>query len=347
MLQLYPLRFIPVYKHHLWGGSRFRSVLGRELATDRPYAESWEISDHPAGQSIVQSGPLAGTALGDLMKSCGSQILGRHYPRPRFPLLLKYLDADQRLSLQVHPDDALAAKLGLSDPGKTEAWYIVHAEPGSSIWCGFQRPARPEDLRAAIAAGRLDDWLYRFQPAAGQCLFIPPGTIHTLGDGVLVAEIQQTSDTTFRLFDWNRLGPDGNPRQLHVDQGLLAIDYQRTAVQPVQARRLRNLTALSGDPPQGDRALSEPPSANCGHVDRLVDCDKFILDRWRLEGRASIGGDDRCHLLTVIQGAMQLAGDWAEHPLAVGQSCLIPAAIGPVCATPGSMPVVFLDAYLP
>jgi len=325
MSRLYPLRFVPIYQQYIWGGRRLETVLGRHLEQDGPYAESWEVSDHGHQQSIVETGPLAGAPLGRLVAERGEELLGRHHPQPRFPLLLKYLDADKPLSVQVHPDDHLAARMKLSDPGKTEAWCVLQAEPASEIWAGLSQPADRTTLARAIADGVLERYLHRFQPAVGDCVFLPAGTVHALGAGLLVAEIQQTSDNTFRLYDWNRLGSDGKPRPLHVDQGLEAIDYDQGPVGPER-------------PQPTDRA----------HVERLVACEKFILDRWEFSSPQTAGGDGRCHIVTVLRGSIGVEGDPSGQRLRRGRTVLLPAAVGPVELTPSDgQPAVLLDAYLP
>ncbi|MHC4399821.1 MAG: type I phosphomannose isomerase catalytic subunit [Planctomycetota bacterium] len=325
MTALYPLRLTPIYKDYLWGGTKLGRVLGRTLEPGKAYAESWEVADLEVGQSIVGEGPLAGVSLHELVVDRGKELLGRHRPQPRFPLLLKYLDANKRLSVQVHPNDALAARMGLSDPGKSEAWVVLQADSESRIWAGFNRPVDRETLREAVAGGKVERVLDRFHPEPGQCLLLPAGTVHALGEGVLVAEIQQNSDATFRLFDWNRVGPNGKPRALHVEEALEATDYRQRSVRP-----------------------QRPRSTDRPHVERLVQSDKFILDRWRISSSQEAGGDDGCHILTVLEGAVTLAGDPCQRPLGLGQTVLIPASAGAISVTPHeNAPATLLDAYLP
>lgn len=324
MERLYPLQFRPLHKRAIWGGRKLASLLGRPLGPSEDYAESWEITDHGDDQSVVADGPLAGTTLHHLVQHRGAELLGRHHPQSRFPLLLKFLDAQQRLSVQVHPNDAQAASMHLGDAGKTEAWVVLMAEPESLIWAGFQRPVSQETLRQAIAAGQVEPLLHQFHPQPGQCVFLPAGTVHALGGGLFLAEIQQTSDVTFRLFDWNRLGPDGQPRKLHVEEGLAVLNYQQGPIEPT------------------------PPSPAGPQRERLVACDKFVWDRWRLQADQEAAGDDRCHLLTVLQGVIQLHGAFETKTLSRGQSLLLPATLGPVRLTPLlDLPAVVLDAYLP
>jgi mannose-6-phosphate isomerase len=322
MAPLYPLKFQPIFKRYLWGGRRLKTVLGKPIGEGTDYAESWEIADHEQGQSVVANGPLSGTTLHELVTLRGQELLGRHAPQPRFPLLFKFLDCQRDLSAQVHPDDAAAALLTPPDLGKTEAWVILDAQPGSRIYAGLRRGVNREALAAAVREGRTEECLHSFEARAGQCVFIPAGTVHALGAGLLVAEIQQASDTTYRLFDWNRVGPDGKPRKLHIDEALAVTDHSATEVSPQQ-----------------------PQSTENPHAERLVKCDKFVLDRWTLDKSAQIGGDDRFHLISVLTGAVELAG-FADLRIGKGETVLLPACLGPTTLWPGEK-TALLDMYLP
>ena len=322
MIPLYPLRFRLLVRRYLWGNRRLETVLGKPLDPGNDYAESWEVADHGADQSIVDQGPLAGTTLGELVRQRGPELLGCHHPQPTFPLLVKFLDAAQALSVQVHPNDEQAARLDPPDLGKTEAWYILSADPGSVIYAGLRPGVDRQQLADAIRQGTCGKLLHQFEPKAGDCLFVPAGTVHALGAGLLVAEVQQSSDTTFRLFDWNRVGPDGKPRPLHVEQGLAAIDFQRGPVDPV--------TPLPTDRPW---------------VSRLVACEKFVMDRWSFDQPQTIRGDDRFHIVCVLHGAVRIGGDPQKVPLSKGGTALLPASLGSVRLVP-QQPTVLLDAYL-
>jgi mannose-6-phosphate isomerase len=323
MPPLYPLRFHPILRRYLWGGRGLGTELGKPIGEGDDYAESWEVCDRGTDQSVVATGPLAGTTLGELVKTRGAELLGRHAGHGRFPLLFKFLDAQKTLSVQVHPDDARALRLDPPDLGKTEAWVILKAAPGSLIYAGLKRGFDRHALAREAARGTCDLCLHRFEPRAGDCVFLPAGVVHAIGAGLLVAEIQQSSDTTYRLFDFNRLGPDGRPRELHVEAALEAIDYQYGPAQP-----------------------QTPQPTDRPHVERLVACDKFTLDRWRIDAPCEIGGDGRCHLLAVIGGQVRVAGDPDGALLSTGATILLPAALGAVLLTP-AVPSVLLDAYLP
>jgi mannose-6-phosphate isomerase len=326
------LRFAPLFKRYLWGGRRLGTLLGKPIGEGEDFAESWEVADHRADQTVVEGGPLAGMTLGEVVAKHGKELLGQHWQsgqsRARFPLLFKYLDCRRVLSVQVHPNDAAAAKQVPPDLGKTEAWVILAAEPGSVVYAGLKRGFDRAALEREVHRGTTELCLHKFEPRVGDCIFIPAGTVHALGAGLVVAEIQQASDTTFRLFDWNRLGPDGQPRQLHVAESVAAIDYSAGPVQP-----------------------QVPQPTDRPFVERLVVCDKFVLDRWRLEGtepakQRIIGGDERFHILSVLTGTATIFSGTGSEPLHLGQTLLIPASAGP-CQVTADSTTVLLDSYLP
>ena len=236
---------------------------------------------------------------------------------------MKLLDAQKTLSLQVHPADARAARLDPPDLGKTEAWYILEAAPGSLIYAGLKPGIDRPQLAAAIEEGSCQECLNAVSPSPGDCVFIPAGTVHAIGAGLLVAEIQQSSDVTYRLYDWDRAGPDGKKRPLHVEKAMECIDF---ALGPIEPQR----------PSPTDR-----PQAS-----RLVECEKFVWDRWEFDVPFSAGGDDRCHILTVLQGAIEVEGDPAGCELPRGGTVLLPASVGSVRLPPRGK-TVLLDAFLP
>jgi mannose-6-phosphate isomerase len=350
MTQIPALRFAPLVKRYLWGGRRLGTLLGKPIGEGEDYAESWEVADHGADQTVVDGGPLAGMTLGEVMEKHGKELLGRHFVRSnplqrvqethepaesgyyerisRFPVLFKYLDCNKVLSVQVHPNNAAAAKQTPPDLGKTEAWVILAAEPGSVVYAGLKRGFDRAALEREVHRGTTELCLHKFEPQVGDCIFIPAGTVHALGAGLVVAEIQQTSDTTFRLFDWNRTGPDGKPRQLHVEDSLTAINYSAGPVQPQVPQRT-------------DRPF----------IERLVTCDKFILDRWRFDGtepvgQRTLGGDDRFHILSVLSGSAIISSGFSQKTLTLGQTLLLPASLG-VCNIKADAGTVMLDMYLP
>lgn len=319
----YPLIFEPTFRDYIWGGRRLATVLNKPLPAEGDFAESWEVVDHGDDQSVVANGPMKGRTLGQLVKEFPQDLFGTKKATPTFPLLFKFLDANRDLSIQVHPDDTMGATLDPPDLGKTEAWYILDAEPGAKVYVGLKEEVTRDDLAAAVAANRVIECMHVIEPKAGDCLFIPAKTVHALGKGLLVAEIQQASNTTFRLFDWNRVGADGQPRPLHIDQSLETIDYERGPVEP-----------------RVPQPTSDPDAS------RLVTCEKFVLDRWTLEGRKSIGGTDRFHIVAILEGKIRTSHAQLDQALGKGSTFLIPAKCGPLQIN-AVQPTVLLDMYLP
>lgn len=326
MPPLTPLRFQPLLRRYVWGGHRLGSELGKPVGSE-PCAESWEVCDREDGQTLVSAGPLAGTTLGTLVRERGGELLGRHHPRERFPLLFKFLDAETRLSLQVHPDDARARQLTPPECGKTEAWYVLDARPESVIYAGLRRGFDRATLARELGRGTAELCLHQISPRAGDCLFLPAGMVHALGGGLLVAELQQPSDVTYRLFDWNRVGPDGQPRPLHLESGLAALDDRLGPAEPIRK-------PLPTDP------------AGPASVERLISAAEFHWDRWSGGEPFRVGGDERFHLLAVVEGELDVVGDPGSEPLGRGGTVLVPASWGPAEIRP-RRPVVVLDAYLP
>lgn len=308
---MHPLLLTPLYRQYVWGGRRFETSLGRTLPPGADFAESWELVDRGTDQSIVAAGPLAGLSLGQLVRERGRELLGRHAPRAAFPLLFKFLDACRDLSVQVHPDDARAALLSPPDLGKTEAWYVIDAAVGSRIYAGLRSGVDRETLAAALRAGRCEEVMHSFEPRAGDCIFIPAGTVHAIGAGLVVAEIQESSDVTYRLYDWNRVGVDGRSRPLHIEAGLEAVT-RFGPVEPVSPQA----TAAPGEIPGGAAAR------------RLVTCDYFLFDDVRPAGEWAVGGDDACHFLAVLSGELRLDPHWQLPRLTKGTCVLLPASIG-------------------
>ncbi|TWU56154.1 type I phosphomannose isomerase catalytic subunit [Rubripirellula reticaptiva] len=321
-MQPYPLSFRPVLKQTIWGGRRLGQQLGKPIGDESNYAESWEVVDHGDDQSIVANGELAGQTLASVIANHRKWLLGKHVPDGPFPLLLKYLDCNRVLSVQVHPDDAYALKMPKPDLGKTEAWFVVAADPGSLIYAGLKQGVDQQMLREAIAAGQTEQALHSFNPSIGDVVFIPAGTIHALGAGLLIAEIQQSSDTTFRLFDWNRVDERGNSRPLHVDQSLSVTDYVSG---PVAPRRCEE--GVAG-------------------WQTMVECDKFVMQVME-EGTAKVGGDGKFHILTVPRGTVTLSVAGQSMKLDAGATVMLPAAIGSCNVAVQAAGTAVMSSHLP
>ena len=221
-----PLSFEPLPMERVWGGRQFEVLLGKSLPHGEVIGELWEIVDRPEAQSVVHEGSLRGMTLNDLWANHRAEVFGsRHLsnPSPRFPLLVKLLDARERLSVQVHPPAHMAGELG-GEP-KTECWYFLHASGDASVYAGLKKGVTREEFERALAAGTVEEKLHRAPVKTGESIFIPSGRLHAIGEGLVIVEIQQNSDTTYRVFDWNRTGLDGKPRDLHVGQSMVSIDF--------------------------------------------------------------------------------------------------------------------------
>lgn len=222
---LYPLTFQPIFKERVWGGREIERLYRKKLPPATPIGESWEISDRPGDASVIANGPLAGKDLRWLMENHRADLLGKAKPAngDRFPLLCKILDARERLSLQVHPPADKAAELG-GEP-KTEMWFIADAAPGAELYVGLKRGVTRATFQKKIRDGSVAECFHHLPVKPGDAMFLPSGRVHAIGAGLVIFEIQQNSDTTYRVFDWNRLGLDGKPRQLHIAESLASIDF--------------------------------------------------------------------------------------------------------------------------
>lgn len=290
------IRFAPELHERVWGGRRLAAAFGKELPEGAVIGESWELVDRPTGSSvIVAPGELAGATLGELWDERREELFGATALTwgEDFPLLVKLLDCTQALSVQVHPPPEVAEELG-GEP-KTETWVIAAAEPGAHLLVGFRSGVTREAFGAALEAGEdVSEMLQRLATAPGDVMHLPSGRVHAIGAGNLVVEVQQSSDTTYRVFDFDRPGLDGKPRELHVPESLASIDF--TDVEP---------------------ALAEPD----GEV--LVRCPFYVLERWELDGtprRATEEG--ACAILAGLSGAPTLAGE----ALPPGAFALVPAS---------------------
>ncbi len=299
-----PLKFTPIIKPLPWGGRKLETLFYKVLPDGVPCGESWEVVDLPGDQSLVADGPLSAASLEMLLSHHSKDLLGEASPlQGRFPLLFKFIDANQTLSVQVHPDEHAAARLGGGARPKTEAWFILQAEPGARLYLGLEEGVGPDRLSAALSGSSddsLEDLLHEVEVKPGDFYYLPSGALHAIGKGVVLAEIQQSSDTTYRVFDWNRMGLDGKPRQLHVEQALASIHYDKRGQIPCA-------------PP-----LSGRPGVRCKH---------FSFERVGLTGQAQVpleGGRPR--IVACIQGAGELI-DTGIEPLGLelGQTCLLPA----------------------
>src|SRR4030042_3885242 len=223
----YPLKFRPIYKELIWGGDKLHKFFGKDTPAGKKIGESWELADLPNDKSVIANGEFAGKTIAEILQKYPEQITGKKDYKPPFALLIKFIDAADVLSVQVHPDKEAVKKLKTGSP-KTECWYIIDAEPGACIYKGLKPATTKEQFAQSIKNGTCAELLNKVSVKVGQCHFLPAGTVHAIGAGILIGEIQTPSDTTFRLFDWNRL-QNGKPRQLHIEQALESIHFDQKA----------------------------------------------------------------------------------------------------------------------
>jgi len=301
----YPLLLTPVYKDYIWGGTRIPGRYGREVELDI-CAESWEVADRPEGMSIVANGPLKGTPLGELVASMGHALTGTAAPPGPFPLLIKIIDARQTLSVQVHPNDANAAACG--GEAKTEMWYVLDATPAAKIFAGLRQGVDEEQLLAAIGAQELEGILSAIPAVPGEAVFIPGGTLHAIGAGCLLLEIQQNSNTTYRVYDWGRVGHDGKPRELHVDKALQVINWDQ--------------------PPPDPLVPLEAGSLPTGPVCNVVRSPYFRVERLKIASPGQLEHNDRSFTALFLEsGRIEVRGGGVTGTIGPGTSCLVPAAL--------------------
>jgi mannose-6-phosphate isomerase len=287
-----PLTFEPIFMERMWGGRGLESEFGKKLPQNTRIGESWEIVDRPEAQSVVANRPLKGKTLHELWTQNRHDIFGDVPETPRFPLLIKLLDAQERLSLQVHPPEKIAARLG-GEP-KTEFWYVAAADSGAELFLGFRELITREQFKRALDKGTVEDCVQKIRVKAGDAMFLPGGRLHAVGGGNLLVEIQQNSDTTYRVFDWNRVDAAGKARQLHVDQALQCIDF--TDVGP---------------------HLIEPN----GEV--LIKHELFEIQKWNLDSSREIAPLGQFAIVCSLTGSLRCA----SVDLGPGEFFLIPARL--------------------
>ncbi len=304
---LYPLTFHPIFKERIWGGRELEKLYGKKLPAGKVIGESWEISDRPGDESIVANGPLAGKNLRWLMENHARELLGDAKPASGncFPLLIKILDAREKLSLQVHPPASKAVELK-GEP-KTEMWFIADAAPGAELFVGLKRGVTRAEFEKKISDGSVADCFHRVPVRAGDTMFLPSGRVHAIGDGLVIFEIQQNSDTTYRVFDWNRVGLDGKPRELHIAQSLASIDFKDFEPELVSEK-------LSGDEKIKSRSLVHDKLFNVENLEIKTGAVAKLKDR-------------KLQIVAAVSGQIEIKNNSETVNLSAGQFCLVPAIL--------------------
>jgi mannose-6-phosphate isomerase len=310
-----PLLFEPLAMERVWGGRLVESLLGKSIPRGLPIGELWEMVDRPEAQSVVHRDPLKGRTLHDLWTNHRAEIFGKKHlsnPSPRFPLLIKLLDARERLSVQVHPPVSRAAELG-GEP-KTECWYFLHAAEGASIYAGLKKGVKRKEFEKALKNGSVEETLHRAPSHTGESIFIPSGRLHAIGEGLLIVEVQQNSDTTYRVFDWNRNGLDGKPRELHLEESMASIDFD-----------------------------DFEPELTPASAPVVADCPYFLVEKFDLPTPRNFGQEEDFSIITCLSGLIECGG----IQLKPGFFMVLPACLDNPTLTPAAPETSLLLTRLP
>ncbi len=307
----YPLLLTPVYKDYLWGGTSIPTRFNRAPHRGR-CAESWELCDHADGMSIVSNGRLEGTSLHDLLLEMGPDLVGAEAPADTFPILVKIIDAAQKLSVQVHPNDQTAPRVG--GKAKSEMWYILDAAPGARYYAGLVTGTTPETFDAALEDGTVQNLLKSHPATPGRLAYIRGGCVHAIGEGCLILEVQQNSNTTYRVYDWDRVDADGHPRELHIEKARRVIDWELAPADPTPA---------------------EPVLQGPNRSQDLLVTPYFRFGKLNIEAAWPRTNDGRSfHMLFVATGMLTVSCEGGEETVGSGTTVLLPAAIPEYTLTP-------------
>lgn len=324
-MDLYPFILEPAYKDYIWGGSRIPARFNRNQP-EGVYAESWELSDRPEGMSHVSNGNFRGESLACLVSRFGEKLVGRGVKTSSFPLLVKLIDARERLSIQVHPDDEKAA-LGIGE-AKTEAWHILDAPVGAQVFAGLKPGMKESSFRAALKKNQLEESLLAVPVTAGDTIFIPGGRVHAICEGLLILEVQQNSNTTYRVYDWGRLDRKGNPRELHLEQAMKVIRWADPA--PVKTT---------------PRPINTKPGAL---VTELVTSPYFRLEKLEINAPFFVQHEGKSfHALFTGQDDIQVMSEAGSESIPRGRTCLIPAALERYTVKPSGKNATLLRISVP
>jgi mannose-6-phosphate isomerase len=310
-MEAYPLKFDDILLDKIWGGDGLGIRLGKKVAAGARVGESWEVSPHRSVPGRVKNGPWKGRLLSEII--------------PDFPLLIKFIDARDTLSIQVHPDDAYAGKHE-NDRGKTEAWHVVHAEKGARMICGLKQGATLENIRKGALEGGLEQWLNEFPVRAGDTVFVPAGTVHAIEKGTLLYEVQEASDVTYRLYDWGRMDEAGKPRALHVEQSLKVLDKNDFV---------------------DHRTRPAPLPVAGGQRTVLAACGYFVLEKLAAEGRMERPLENGFEVLSVLSGNGNVYYEGGRENVAPGETILLPAGLKSYTLLPESPRVEALISWAP
>ena len=310
--ELYPFLFEPYYKTVLWGGTRIKTVLNRPLPDDADHVgEAWDICDRPGMESKVINGSLAGTTIHQLIEWYGAELVGAGFKGGRYPLMVKIIESKHNISLQVHPDENYCAQQNGTCEPKTEMWYVLSAEKGAKIYVGLKSTTTRQKFLAHLNSAEMENDIQSFDSYPGDAYFIKAGRPHMIGAGNLLLEIQQNSDTTYRVYDWNRLGPDGKPRELHLDQAVACTDFMD-----------RTVARISGVSGEAGHNRKYPIINRC----QFFHCEDLkLISEWR---STTAGHPGSCHILTAVNAPFDVGNEKFRTEVQPGTSVLIPACFG-------------------
>ena len=310
-MQAYPLIFEPIFKPKIWGGRKLQKLLAKCLPEGQRIGESWELADLEDDQSVIANGPARGCTLGELVREWGTDLIGRApLFEGRFPLLIKFLDATETLSVQVHPDEAMARRMGGRVRVKNEAWYVIDADEHGFIYRGVREGVDADTLQQAIDSQHVESVLNRIRARQGHCYYLPSGTIHALGAGVTVAEVQTPSDVTYRVYDWNRVDPStGRPRKLHLEQALQSVHYDTGPIEEEKHQHVASVWTA---------------------VTSLVRCQSFVIERVRIVDGVEQPIPYQEFVIWIVlegQGAIAYGDGDSSVAFQAGNTVLMPASL--------------------
>lgn len=306
-----PLKFKPIFMERIWGGDVLKTKYGFNVPDGKKIGELWCISDNKTAVSEVDGGIYDGVKLSVLANKHGDELYGEGKSYDRFPLLIKIIDANDKLSVQVHPDDDYAYYHENGDIGKTEMWYIIDAKPGATLICGLKEGTTKEQFKSLLEKESLEDCLNEIEVRRGDVVYIPSGMVHAIGEGILICEIQQNSDLTYRVYDYNRVDDNGNKRELHIDKALDVIDF--------------NL--------KSDKIVPEYKNISGGSIANVVQSKYFKTDVIHVESTVDMETNGTFNTLVMVEGEGKILYEDGEVDLKSGESLLIPAAIGKYTVT--------------
>ncbi|ORX24342.1 mannose-6-phosphate isomerase, class I [Thermoanaerobacterium sp. PSU-2] len=301
-----PLKFKPIFMERIWGGDALKTKYGFNVPYGKKIGELWCISDNTTAVSEVDGGIYDGVKLSELVNKHGDELYGEGKSYDRFPLLIKIIDANDKLSVQVHPDDDYAYHYENGDIGKTEMWYIIDAKPGAKLICGLKEGTTKEQFKSLLEKERLEECLNEIEVKPGDVVYIPSGMVHAIGEGILICEIQQNSDLTYRVYDYNRVDDNGNKRELHIDKALDVIDF--------------NL--------KSDKIVPKYKKVDGGSIANVVQSKYFKTDVIYVESTVNIETNGIFNTLVMVEGEGKIIYEDGEADLKSGESLLIPASIG-------------------